>query len=129
MKIGIVGSRRYKNRARVEHMVDTLPTDAIIISGGCEGVDKWAINRGSLRALTGMEFLPKEKNKESYFARNRLIVENSDTVIAFIPRGQMRSGAWNTINHCRQLNVPYTVFDENGETWDRKWRSEEVTDK
>lgn len=107
-------------------MVDTLPMDVRVVSGGCEGVDKWAIERAYLRGLMGTEFLPKEKNKESYFARNRLIAEHSDGVIAFIPRGQLRSGTWNTINHCRQLDVPYTVFDENGETWDRKWKGEIV---
>jgi predicted Rossmann fold nucleotide-binding protein DprA/Smf involved in DNA uptake len=122
MNYGIIGSRKFKNRALVEAIVDQLPTDVKVISGGCEGVDKWAMNRAYLRGLNGTEFLPKMKTREAYFARNRLIAENSDTVIAFIPRGQYQSGTWNTINHCRRLNVPYVVLDEDGVGWDREWQ-------
>lgn len=120
--IGFVGSRKYKNHCLVEELVDALPDTTTVVSGGCIGVDTTAVDRAKPRLVT-IVHLPKTEDKEGYFERNKLIATSSDFVYAFIPRGQLRSGAWNTINWCRRYKVPYEVLDEEGKQWDRKWKS------
>ena len=118
---GIVGSRRYRNKTRVESFIDLLPQNTKVKSGGCVGVDSWAAAHAQFRGLDVQEFLPETNTREGYFARNELIAKRSTQVVAFIPRNQMRSGAWNTIKWCRIHGSPYIVLDEDGNIWDRKW--------
>jgi predicted Rossmann fold nucleotide-binding protein DprA/Smf involved in DNA uptake len=39
MIYGIVGSRKRKDKQEVIDFVKSLPTDSVIVSGGCDGVD------------------------------------------------------------------------------------------
>lgn len=119
---GVVGSRKFNNRPLVETLVDRLPDKTVVVSGGCEGVDTWAVEQARPRLGT-IVYTPKKKDKAGFFARNQRIAVNSDFVYAFIPQGQMKSGAWNTINWCRKHHVEYVVFNQHGEAWDRKWKS------
>ncbi|MBD3405112.1 MAG: hypothetical protein GF411_03120 [Candidatus Lokiarchaeota archaeon] len=123
MKIGIIGSRRYRNKTFVKRVINLLPSDTRVISGGCDGVDTWAVQYAKKLGLKTHEFIPEFQSREAFFSRNRLIAINTDVLIAFIPLGQMRSGAWNTINYQREFKKPYVVFDEHGDTWDREWKT------
>ena len=57
MNIGIVGSRRWKNREDIEGLVNTLAADTTVVSGGARGVDTWATQSARKRGLKVVEFL------------------------------------------------------------------------
>jgi len=108
-KIGIVGSRRRKCRDEVVALVDSLPQDTVVISGGCRGVDAWAEEAARARGLEVVVHLPKLPENgdyleicKAYYARNRLIVEDSDMLYAFVS-GDRRGGTENTVKHAVQL--------------------------
>ena len=44
LRIGIVGSRRWHSREAVEELVNVLPLDCTIVSGGCRGVDRHGLS-------------------------------------------------------------------------------------
>ena len=50
-RLGIVGSRHFPARDGVGSFVASLPPDTVIVSGGAEGVDSWAVEIGDLRRL------------------------------------------------------------------------------
>jgi len=122
-RVGIVGSRKFANRELVESFVRLCGAmygaDTHIVSGGCVGVDTWAADAAESLGLHVVEFLPKTKTREGYFARNKQIADNCDLLVAFIPKGQERSGAWNTCNWRRKAGLTYFVFDEEGQRWNR----------
>jgi len=110
MKIAIVGSRRYTNRAKVEKVVDELPQNTIIVSGGCRGVDTWAVERAKKRNLKTIVFLPKIPKKgtrweivEAYYKRNARVCRESDKIIAFVAEDR-RGGTENTLRTAKKLN-------------------------
>lgn len=51
MVVGIVGSREYKDLARVREFVFTLPEDTLVVSGGARGVDSVAVDAANERRL------------------------------------------------------------------------------
>ena len=50
MNIGIVGSRRWKNKEAIENLVNTLPADTTVVSGGAY-THTWA-GGSSTKAVT-----------------------------------------------------------------------------
>lgn len=125
LKIGVIGSRKFADKELVQKVLDGIRAsegDFIVVSGGCEGVDTWAVEWAKQHGLPYVEKLPEKPGKDAYFARNKLIAEGSTRIVAFIPSRQMRSGAWNTVKWARLAGVPYTVLDERGEEWDRRWK-------
>lgn len=116
MKVGIVGSRRWKNRKMVETLVNELPDDTVIISGGCRGVDTWAADAAHRRGLEVIEFLPdlpKEgprwKYTQAYHARNKQIAASADVVYAFVAPDR-KGGTESTIKHARKLGTQVLVI-------------------
>jgi len=131
MVIAIIGSRRYNNIIQVRETMDCILRDkniwSFVISGKCpkkNSVDNWAIDYAQDLGYHTMEFPPKFNTKEYFFDRNKYMAEVADFILAFIPRNQIRSGAWNTISELRKLNSDhkfYMVIDEEGKMWDRLW--------
>jgi len=119
MKVGIVGSRRWQNREMVEALVNELPPDSVIVSGGCRGVDKWAASAARSRGLEVVEHLPyfpAGSNPhwvytQAYHARNLKIAEDSDIIYAFVAADR-KGGTDNTIKHAQKLGVPVEVIVE-----------------
>jgi hypothetical protein len=117
LKIGIVGSRRWKNQDAVEELVNTLPLDCTIISGGCRGVDTWAVETAKERGIEVAEYLPDLplsgsppwEFTKAYYARNRQIAENIDILYAFVTEDR-RGGTENTIKHAMKLGVRVEVI-------------------
>lgn len=64
----------------------------------------------------------KVKNKNGYFARNKLIARDSEILLAFIPKGQYRSGTWNTVKHFilkPDFNIDNLyIYDQFGRLWE-----------
>jgi hypothetical protein len=110
MKIAIVGSRKRSSaadRAGVEALVDSLKISDKIVSGGCRGVDSWAIYRAIKRGMSTLIFLPKINNSMKYsdmvlgyYERNRKVVDNADIVYAF-PVDEVEGGTGYTIKYAR----------------------------
>jgi predicted Rossmann fold nucleotide-binding protein DprA/Smf involved in DNA uptake len=118
-RIGIVGSRRWKNREMVEVLVHMLPGDVTIVTGGCDGVDTWAAETARQRRLVVVEHLPdlppdgspRWKFTKAYHTRNRLIAEDVDVLFAFVAKDR-RGGTENTIQYAMKLNVQVEVIFE-----------------
>ena len=109
-KYGIVGSRRYTNRSLIEKMIDTFDYDDVVISGGCKGVDRWAVSHARKRGLKTLVFLPKLKKAKThydychaYYNRNALIAQHSDILCAFV-MSDRKGGTENTIGWARKFN-------------------------
>ncbi len=119
MRVGIVGSRRWQNREMVEALVNDLPLDSVIVSGGCRGVDSWAASAAHSRGLEVVEHLPclpagggpRWVYTQAYHARNLKIVEDSDIIYAFVAADR-KGGTENTIKHAQKLGIPVEVITE-----------------
>ena len=119
MNIGVVGSRRYRSQTDVEKLIDSFSKDTTIVSGGCQGVDRWAEKRAGERGLKTLIFRPKLMNVptdkfkviESYYERNKKIAENSDIVHAFVV--DQKGGTWNTIKWALKFGKPVVVHEKD----------------
>lgn len=109
MNIGIVGSRKRKDRESVTNYIATLKDDDVVISGGCYGVDTWAVESARQRGLKVIEFLPQIENckqpyeyTKAFYARNEQIAIKCDKLVAFVSKCRT-GGTENTIKHCIRL--------------------------
>lgn len=112
--IGIVGSRRRVDKYNVLKLVDSLPLDCVVVSGGCRGVDTWAENRAKQRGMKTLIFKPDLSNIKNrydminrFYVRNKKIAERSDVIIAFVAPDR-RGGTENTIKWAKMFGK--TVF-------------------
>ena len=120
MNVGIVGSRRWKNRAAIESLVKTFPPNTTVVSGGARGVDSWAVEYARKCGLKVKEFLPdlpmngnpRWEYTKAYHARNRQIAEHSHVVYAFVAPDR-KGGTENTIKHAEDLGVPVNIINED----------------
>lgn len=125
IKIGIVGSRKYKNKEKViktlEQCIEKYGKKLTVVSGGAIGADtlgkeaaielnlnyieynpaheKWNKYSGKPK-----EFYEKPYNVGNYFERNSFIAEDSDILFAFIPEGHTSNGTMDTVNKALKLN-------------------------
>ena len=91
VKIGITGSRDFKNLQKVDiemnqilSFLSDINEDCLIITGGAQGVDKAAIDYCLKYDVPYMTIRPiNPKDKISYLFRNVEIVTMSDHIIAF----------------------------------------------
>ena len=109
----VVGSRDFPDRQLVEDVLAVRigPQDTVL-SGGARGPDCWALEWAKARDIKTLPpFLPDWNGplkKGAGFARNTIIVENCDQVIAFWD-GQSR-GTADTITKAEAANKPVTVI-------------------
>jgi len=104
-----VGSRRRTDRASVEQAVAELPSDTIVVSGGCRGVDTWAVEAARRRGLGIAVIRPNLSGAQhrgqvvqAYYDRNAVVAEQSDRLIAFVAPDR-KGGTENTIAAARRL--------------------------
>ena len=112
MRIGIVGSRDYKDMKRVYFYVSELPKDTVIVSGGARGVDWEAENAAKVFGLqTIIHRADWDVNgKLAGFLRNSLIVNDSDCIVAFWD-GQSR-GTLDTIQKAVQAGKVVKIYPD-----------------
>ena len=108
-KVAIVGSRRYADLGAVRTFVETLPLDAVVISGGARGVDTAAVDAAKARGLA-VEVFPADWSQGlgAGFARNHTIVQAATEVVAFWD-GESR-GTAHTIRTAQRNGKPVTVI-------------------
>lgn len=130
-KIGIVGSRKYKEFKNVENLILKLNkkyNGIVVVSGGQQrGVDGFAKKAAINNNISYVEFPPMHYLHNSYcihdksfygqpyrvtnyFKRNKEIAMYSDIVFGFIPEGHYSSGTMNTLKHCKDFNKPHKVL-------------------
>lgn len=110
MRIAIVGSRDYSQLEAVRAFVDSLPKDAVVVSGRGRGVDTAAEMRARERGLQTLIF-PADwarHGRQAGFLRNPLIVNACDQLVAFWD-GESR-GTADTLSLARRANKPIEVF-------------------
>lgn len=126
MKVGIVGSRRWSSKTKIKDFIFELKnrfgTDVTVVSGGCKnGADamakKYALEFGlkyeeyppfhephNMYCVLPSKLYGKPYHVKNYFARNKLIGQNSDVVIGFIPEGIKSNGTMSTLNYAEKFN-------------------------
>lgn len=128
-RVGIVGSRRRATLIDrrivfdIIHMLVATNPDMqiVLVSGACpKGADSFAAEHAKIFGTQIKEFpVPKKKyaHKGEWvaeaFARNRLIVENSDVIFA-LRAADKTGGTENTIKHAQELKKKTYEVDENG---------------
>lgn len=120
IKVGVVGSRRRKDREFVESVVAHLPRDIIIVSGACEGPDSWAVDKAKELDIEFKEFPPNLPAKDapyyefvkSYYTRNEQIAQYCDFLIAFVASDRT-GGTENTIKHALKLDKQVILMKPN----------------
>ena len=116
VRVGVVGSRRRKDSGSVYDLVESLPKNSIVVSGGCWGPDTWAVDRAKHLGLRYEEYLPdmpsygssKWDYTKAYYARNKKLAENVDVLYAFVSSDRS-GGTENTIKHAKDLGVEVII--------------------
>jgi len=116
MKYGIIGSRRRADKQTVIDFIKTLKEGDTVVSGGCAGPDAWAENAAKSAGVEVLIFLPNLPPKGSpryeftkaFYARNKLIAENSDIIHAFVAPDR-KGGTENTIKHALKIGIPVVI--------------------
>lgn len=106
MKIGVVCSRNLT----VNRLDKYIPSGCKkIVSGGAAGIDKCAAEYAIRQGIELLEILPdyKKYGKAAPILRNKIIVDESDLVIAFW-NGHSK-GTKMIIEYCKKINKVCTV--------------------
>lgn len=92
-----------------------LPAGAVVVSGGCRGVDTWAAEAAARRGLQVVVHRPDLRGVRCrgeaagrYYARNQRIVDDCDRMIAF-PASDRTGGAEDAIRRARAAGKPVEV--------------------
>lgn len=112
MKVGIVGARVRTDEHAIREYVRALPANTVVVSGGADGPDTWAVDEARRCGLEVMVCLPdlggvrsRGEAAQRYFERNERIVRECDRVVAFVAPAR-KGGTENTIRHARRLGRP-----------------------
>ena len=116
MKYGIIGTRKRTDKQSVIDLINTLTPKDIVVSGGCEGPDKWAECAARNIGLAVNIFLPDlpptgsphYEFTKAFYSRNRLIAENSDIIHAFVAP-ERKGGTEYTIKYAQKIGVPVII--------------------
>lgn len=111
--IGIVGSRLFNDYEFMKRILDRFFSCKIIVSGGAKGADNLAEKYAKENNIATIIF-PAEWDrygKSAGFKRNKIIVDNSDLIIAFWD-GKSK-GTANTIKLAREQNKEVFIYWPN----------------
>lgn len=118
-RIAVVGSREFTNFEQLEREVKNVFREGDwLVSGGAKGADSMAQRLAKEWGIPILVIYPRwyldgHLDKGAGFKRNKLIVENSDIVLAFYRKGHFQEGGTaNTATWARKLNVELKEFEE-----------------
>lgn len=108
-KMGVVGSRTFCNYEFMKYVLDSYKFREIV-SGGAKGADSLARKYAEEKGIPITEFIPEwEKyGKSAGFKRNKLIINQSDAVIAFW--GGVSKGTSHSIRLAKEAGKNVYVF-------------------
>lgn len=116
-KVGVVGNRKGWTYEFVKKKLEELDVDhdALIISGGADGIDTYAQMYAKEKGCSILIHYPKAHlpSPERYYERNKRIAEDSDFLVAFDWKDG-RSGTKNTISCAKKLNKAIFLFKDKG---------------
>ena len=120
--IGIIGARKYKDRQSVIELVETLPTDCVVVTSSCRGVCTWAGETAKAIGLEVQIFAPDLTNirdhsdmVERYYKRNRQLISACDIVHAFISlETGLTGGTKYEVQYAKRLGKELVLHWENG---------------
>jgi len=112
MRIGIVGSRRRTDRDAVEACIAELAPDTVVVTGGARGPDRWAEQAARARGFGVVVHEPdlgearaRWQATRRYHARNQVIIDDSDRIIAFVAPDRT-GGTEDTIRRAKRARKP-----------------------
>ena len=107
MKVAVIGSRSINN-AEIDRLVP--PDTTLIVSGGAVGVDTLAERIADRRGIKKLILYPDYElyGKSAPLIRDKLIVENSDMLIA-IWDGES-TGTEFTISYAKRRGIPVEIY-------------------
>jgi predicted Rossmann fold nucleotide-binding protein DprA/Smf involved in DNA uptake len=115
VRIGIVGSRRRTDRQAIEACISELAAETVVITGAARGPDRWAEEAARARGLVVVVHKPdldgaltRWQASDCCYARNQCIVDDSDTVIAFVAPDRT-GGTEDTIRRAVRAGKPVEV--------------------
>ena len=133
MKVAIVGSRKYENKRRIQEFIHRLKEkygdELEIVSGGQkEGADGYAKKFALEFDVKYSEFPPAHYQYNQhcvlesynygkpyavwhYHNRNKEIVNHSDVITAFIPKGITSKGTNSTLKEAEKKDKKYVVIN------------------
>jgi predicted Rossmann fold nucleotide-binding protein DprA/Smf involved in DNA uptake len=113
ISLGIVGYRYYNDyETFVINVEDIINSEGIphqIVSGGATGADTLAKKYADENDIQIIEYYPKSYNAKELLARNTLIVNDSDIIIAFVSKSSR--GTYDTINKARRMRKKVFVIN------------------
>jgi uncharacterized protein YcfJ len=93
-----------------------LAATDVVISGGCRGVDRWAVEAAKARGLATEEIRPelggvrcRGEAARRYHDRNQAVVDAADSIIAF-PAPCRTGGTEDTIRRAEQAGKPVRLL-------------------
>lgn len=112
MRVAIVGSRNYQPVVLINSIIHRLTSkydQVVIVSGGePTGVDGLAARVARRYGLEVVEHLPKRRVREEFFARNTLIANDCDMLIALYADGPLSPGTTDTVMKAQGRVPVYT---------------------
>jgi hypothetical protein len=113
-RVAIVGSRSYSNLEKVDALVEALPLDTIVISGGAKGVDRRAEAVAVHRGMTVLIYKPDWElyGKAAGPIRNGRIVDDANHVVAFYNGTSI--GTADMIRKAKMAGKRLTIIGEDG---------------
>lgn len=116
MRLGIVGSREFLDYSLLAATVDSFVEKTKIkvekiVSGGAKGADSLAARYASEHGYPLEEFKPDygKYGRGAPLKRNTDIVENSDTILAFVTASSR--GTWDTIRKAQAMNKIVRIYN------------------
>lgn len=122
-RVAIVGSRHYNPAPlvndRLVGMIERYGMSIVVVSGGePTGVDTTARVVAETLGLEVVEYLPKRRVREEFFARNTLIANDCDELWALFAPGPRSPGTSDTVGKAKARGVPVYVHHEGA--WHRE---------
>ena len=133
LKVGIIGSRFYRNHRKIKDtifkLIERYGEDLTVVSGGCNaGADKFAKKFALELGCRYLEYNPshtvknlysalhenfygKKYKPSNYYHRNKLLAKGVDCIIAFIPENTKANGTKNTIQHAKKFNKKVVIIN------------------
>lgn len=110
--VAVVGSREFCPLSKVREYVQSLPENAIVVTGGAQGPDLVSELAAKKCGLGVLVFYPnwEKHGKAAGYLRNKRIVEHAREVVAFWD-GESR-GTKHTIELAEKRGVPVTIIGE-----------------
>lgn len=100
-RVAIIGSREHKDLDAVRKYVRSLPEGTIVVTGGARGVDQAAMDEAKKCGMNIAVYYPRWDlfGRSAGIMRNRLIVDESDRVVAF----------WDGVSKGTKFGIDYAA--------------------